>query len=348
MLRCRGYTKTMIRRSTFLAGLASATAIVAAKTANVRASTTAIGIDLESVTYPFPVAFLPLVLEAHDVRMAYMDVAPQGQPNGKTIVLLHGKNFYGLYWERTIRESIARGYRVVVPDQIGWGKSSKAAIAYSFDLLAGNTAKLLDACGVERVHLVGHSTGGMLATRFARMYPERLERLVLEDSIGMEDYRRVVPPPPFDALYAQELALDASGIQRIFSNYLADPSHIGIFAQAIDVELGVLQSADYPQRARVSALAYRMIYEEPVCYEYDLVAAPSLVVTGAADHTAPFASFASPAARQVLGHIPLLGERTARTLQHGRFVEIAGAGHVPHLEQPEPFYRALFNFLEQA
>ncbi|MBD5653623.1 MAG: alpha/beta fold hydrolase [Candidatus Eremiobacteraeota bacterium] len=156
------------RRRTFLITLAAASGTFAAAALGATASVDAIGIDLESVAYPFPVAFLPLTLEAHDVRMAYMDVAPQGRPNGRTVVLLHGKNFYGLYWETTIRDLTARGYRVVVPDQIGWGKSSKPAIAYSFDLLAANTAKLLDTLGVARAVLVGHSTGGMLATRFTR------------------------------------------------------------------------------------------------------------------------------------------------------------------------------------
>jgi len=337
----------MIRRSLFLTALTTAAAGFLAAQASSSAALPAIGIDLESVAYPFPVAFLPLRLEAHDVRMAYMDVGPQASPNDKTILFLHGKNFYGLYWAATIRESIARGYRVVVPDQVGWGKSSKPNIAYSFDSLARNTARLLDTLGVGRAHIVGHSTGGMLATRFARMYPERVERLVLEDSIGMEDYRRIIEPPPFEALYAQELGLDAAAIRRIFSNYLAQPSRIGLFAQAINIELGVLRSADYPERSRASALAYRMIYEEPVCYEYDLVAMPTLVAVGSADHTAPLAAFADPAVRGNLGHMVALGKRTAASLPNGRFVEITDAGHVPHLERPDAFRNALFNFFEQ-
>jgi pimeloyl-ACP methyl ester carboxylesterase len=185
----------------------------------------------------------------------------------------------------------------------------------------------------------------MLATRFTRMFPERVERLVLEDSVGMEDYRRVIVPPPLDVLERQELNLDPSGVRRIFENYLANPARIGLFARAIEIALGVLQSADYPIWARASALAYRMIYEQPVCYEYDLIAAPSLVVVGAADHTAPLASFAPAAAREQLGHMPELAQQTARALRDGRFVRIADAGHVPHLEQPEAFGRSLFAFL---
>jgi len=162
----------------------------------------------------------------------------------------------------------------------------------------------------------------------------------------MEDYRRVVAPPTFDALYAQELNLDAVAIRRVFTNYLAQPSRISLFERAIAIELGVLRSAAYPDRARASALAYRMIYEQPVCYEYDLIATSTLVIAGSADRTAPLASFAEPSARPSLGHMVTLGERTARTLQNGRFVEIGDSGHVPHLERPDAFRAALAGFLE--
>jgi pimeloyl-ACP methyl ester carboxylesterase len=335
-----------VRRSAFIASTFTTAAVLGAPPASASAAApAAVGIELESVDYGFPVAFLPLRLDGHDVRMAYLDVAPTAAPNGKTLVLLHGKNFYGRYWEATIRAAGARGYRVVAPDQIGWGKSSKPDIAYSFDLLATNTARLLDVLGVLRASIVGHSTGGMLATRFTRMFPDRVERLVLEDSVGMEDYRRVIAPPPLDVLERAELQLDQAGIRRIFTNYLANPARIYLFARAIEIQLGVLQSADYPIWARASALAYRMIYEQPVCYEYDLIATPTLVLAGTADRTAPLAAFAPPAVRSELGHIPELAQRTARAVRDGRYVSIADAGHVPHLEQPATFGDALFGFL---
>ena len=139
----------------------------------------ALGIGLESYPYPFPVELFPLEIEGQMVRMAYMDVRPTAAGNGQTVVLLHGKNFYGNSWEGTIRELIREGFRVIVPDQIGFGKSSKPDIQYSFDLLAANTARLLDSLGVKQAVVVGHSTGGMLAVRFARTYPSRVTRLVL-------------------------------------------------------------------------------------------------------------------------------------------------------------------------
>ena len=115
------------------------------------ADMTPLGIALEEYAYPFPVKYLALELEGEPVRMAYMDVAPTGRANGCAVVLLHGKNFYGSYWENTIKTFSQAGYRVVVPDQIGFGKSSKPDIDYSFDLLASNTARDLSTAGAPRV-----------------------------------------------------------------------------------------------------------------------------------------------------------------------------------------------------
>src|SRR3954468_14021425 len=78
-------------------------------------------ITCEDVPYPYPVSYLPLTLYGQDVRMAYMDVAPSGAPNGHTVVLFHGNNFAGFYFGNIIDALRGRGFRVVVPDQMGYG-----------------------------------------------------------------------------------------------------------------------------------------------------------------------------------------------------------------------------------
>jgi len=165
---------------------------------------------LEGFAYPFEVHYLPLTMEGQPVKMAYMDVAPAGPANGRVALLLHGRNFSGFYWERTIRFLSDAGYRVVIPDQIGFGKSSKPDIALSFHQLARNTKVLLDSLGVERTVVIAHSMGCMLGARFALMYPQQVERLVLESPIGLEDYRLKVP-------YAtnEELAREAEARRRL-------------------------------------------------------------------------------------------------------------------------------------
>ena len=83
-----------------------------------------LGIAYEELKYPYPTAYLNLLVEGQDLRMCFMDVQPTKNPNGRTVVLLHGKNFWGAYWADTIKFLTDRGFRVIVPDQIGFGKSA--------------------------------------------------------------------------------------------------------------------------------------------------------------------------------------------------------------------------------
>ena len=159
----------------------------------------ALGVNLEGYDYPFPVKYIRLDIqgsafhEGSAYQMAYMDVQPQN-PNKQTVMLLHGKNFNGAYWGETARALAAQGFRVIIPDQVGFGKSSKPDyFQYSFQQLALNTKALLDSLGVEKTAVLGHSMGGMLATRFALMFPERTTKLILENPIGLEDWKLKVP-----------------------------------------------------------------------------------------------------------------------------------------------------------
>src|SRR3954465_12781444 len=75
-------------------------------------------ITYEDIPYPHPVKTLPLTLYGQDVRMAYMDAFPAGNPNGRQVVLLHGMNFGGFYFAGLIESLRNEGFRVIVPDQI--------------------------------------------------------------------------------------------------------------------------------------------------------------------------------------------------------------------------------------
>ena len=79
---------------------------------------TVYGPELEGFEYPFPVQRCPFTSQRVQLRMAYLDVAP-AVPNGRTVVLLHGKNFTAATWEPTIKVLNRAGYRVVAPDQVG-------------------------------------------------------------------------------------------------------------------------------------------------------------------------------------------------------------------------------------
>jgi pimeloyl-ACP methyl ester carboxylesterase len=302
-----------------------------------------LGIGLEDVDYPYPVHFFDLTIEGQMLRMAYMDVAPSGPANGKTVVLLHGKSFSGDYWARTIAKLSADGYRVVVPDQLGFGKSAKPDIRYNFDLLARNTKILLDSLGVTRAAIVGHSFGGMLAVYFARDYPETTGVLALENPIGLEDYRSAIPPQPIETLFKTEMAqtteIYPAFMTAFFVGWPPTAQHY------VDIFSGVLLSPEYPRWARASALTYEMMFEEPIRQEYPLLKMPVLLIIGQSDRSVFFRRYASPEAIKPLGNWPELGRQALNDLSDGKLVEIAGAGHVSHVEKFDEFEAALDAFL---
>ena len=308
-------------------------------------STEPLGIALEGYPYPYPVKFLPFNIEGQPVRMAYMDVAPTGPANYQTVLLLHGKNFYGNSWARVIGVLTQAGYRVVVPDQIGFGKSSKPDIDYSFDMLAANTAKLLDTLGVTQVVVVGHSTGGMLAVRFARTYSQRVTRLVLEDPIGLEDYRRTVPPQTTETLCKAEMEQTPEKISAFYARYFAHPTP-ALYEPYASIAARVLQSGEYPRWAKASALTYQMIYRQPVRSEYNLLTPSVLLIVGDQDRTAVMRNYADTETQKTMGNIPKLAEAAGKDIPHCKVVIVPECGHVPHMEQPERFDRELLDFLK--
>ncbi|MEO7715795.1 MAG: alpha/beta hydrolase [Capsulimonas sp.] len=308
-------------------------------------TTETLGIALEGYPYPYPVKSLSFEIEGQPVRMAYMDVAPAGAANGQTVLLLHGKNFYGNSWARVIGVLTQAGYRVVVPDQIGFGKSSKPDIDYSFDMLAANTAKLLETLGVSQAVVIGHSTGGMLAVRFARTYPDRVTRLVLEDPIGLEDYRRTVPPQTTETLYKAEMEQTPEKISAFYARYFAHPRP-ELYQPYADIASCVLQSGEYPRWAKASALTYQMIYRQPVRSEYNLLKPSVLLIVGEQDRTAVMRNYADPETQKTMGNIPKLAEAAGKDIPHCKVVIVPDCGHVPHMEQPERFDRELLDFLK--
>lgn len=95
---------------------------------------------------------------------------------------------------------------MIAPDQLGFGASSRPDIHYSFHQMAQNTKALLDHLGVQQVDVIAHSMGGMLGVRFTLLFPETVEKLVLENPLGLEDYRKLVPYISLQQQYAAELS----------------------------------------------------------------------------------------------------------------------------------------------
>jgi pimeloyl-ACP methyl ester carboxylesterase len=307
----------------------------------------AVGIALEGFPYPYPVHFRPLTVEGEDLRLAYMDIAPAGPPNGRTVVLLHGRNFPSSYWEPTIKALAAAGYRIIAPDQIGFGKSSKPAFAYSFDEMARETMDLIDSLHVDRFDLVGHSMGGMLAVRIARAYGSRIDHLVLYSPIGLEDYRFYVPPVTDDELERRERALTADGYRKqLMTNYaLSLPS--SAIEPFVQLREQIRDSGEYARWLKSFVASYQMIYDQPVAHEIPLIDRPTLFIMGANDHNAPGRPFAPPELRDRMGQNAALAQSLAARMANAKVVVFEGVGHLGHLEATERFNETLLDFLKQ-
>jgi pimeloyl-ACP methyl ester carboxylesterase len=215
--------------------------------------------------------------------MSYMDIAPGNKRSNKNILLLHGKNFNGYYWKNVIPSLSAMGYRVIVPDQLGWGRSDKPDLHYSFHMLAANTKQLLDSLGITQITVLGHSMGGMLGARFVLMYPEMTEKLILENPIGLEDYKTFVPYQPLDNLFQKERSATYESYKKYQQSYY--PAWKPEYEQYVAAQAADLKRPDFDKTAWVNAVTYQMIYEQPVLYELYRISVPVLLIIGQADRT---------------------------------------------------------------
>jgi pimeloyl-ACP methyl ester carboxylesterase len=306
----------------------------------------AYGPELEGFDYPYPIAEFNFPSQRQTLHMAYMDVRP-AKANGRTAVLLHGKNFCAATWRTTIDALTAAGYRVVAPDQIGFCKSSKPErYQYSFQQLALNTHALLASLGIKDPTLIAHSTGGMIAMRYALMYPGETEQLVLVDPIGLEDWKtKGVPAISVDDWYARELKTNAEGIRR----YEQATYYAGRWSDDYDVWVQMLAGLNRGTGKELvawnSALIYDMILTQPVFYEFENIAVPTLIIIGDKDNTAIGKEFAPPAVRETLGDYPQLAKRAAARIRGAKLVEFSELGHAPQIQDPVAFHQALLTGL---
>ena len=295
--------------------------------------------QLSTYQYPFEVKRMELENQGQKLSMAYMDLVPTGAPKG-TIVLLHGKNFGGFYFDRVAKDLLAKNYRIIIPDQIGFGKSSKPdKFQYSFHQLAKNTFSLLDSLATGPIILVGHSMGGMLGTRMALMRPETIKKLILINPIGLEDYKVLTHYKSVDELYQMELQNTPEKIKQ----YQVDAYYAGNwkpeYEPLIVPAVGWTQGKDFSLTAKVSALTSEMAYSQPVVYEFSQLKVATVLIMGQRDRTALGKGWASESNKKIMGNYPALGKKVKRLIPHSKLIALKGIGHVPFIEDYDLFMK---------
>ncbi len=302
--------------------------------------------ELSNYKYPYEVHFLNLKSQNNDLKMAYMDVKPKTS-NGKVIMLLHGKNFNGAYWERTAKDLSDKGFRVIIPDQIGFGKSSKPQnYQFSFSQLADNTKAILDELKIDKTIVLGHSMGGMVATRFTLLYPTMVEKLILENPIGLEDYKTFAAYQTIDQAYQSELKNTSETYKNYQLKFYYDNKWKAEYQPWLDLIAGWTLHQDYPKVAWDAALTSDMIYNQPVCYEFKNIKTPTLLIIGTRDRTAIGKDRAPKELQPKMGQYQELGKKTQQQIAGSKLVEIENVGHLPHIEVYDKFWNALYEFIK--
>lgn len=304
------------------------------------------GPQLEGFDYAWPAERFTFTSQNQQLEMAYIDARP-AKANGRTVVLMHGKNFCAGTWEETIRALSGAGYRVIAPDQVGFCKSTKPqSYQYSFQQLAANTHALLEKLGIAKATVIGHSTGGMLATRYALLYPDQVEQLVMVNPIGLEDWKRKgVPYLSVDQWYQRELKTSAQSIRKYEQNTYYAGQWKPEYDRWVNMLAGLNNGDGKKLVAWNSALLYDMIYTQPVVYEFDALKMPTLLMIGTKDNTAIGKDAAPPEVQKTLGNYAVLGKETAKRIANATLVEFDDMGHAPQIQDPERFHKALLEGL---
>ncbi|MBH47333.1 MAG: alpha/beta hydrolase [Halobacteriovorax sp.] len=297
--------------------------------------------DLDGFDYPYEVRTFTLT----DYSMAYMDIPSVGPSRG-TVVLMHGKNFNGAYWGKSAADLSKIGFRVIIPDQLGFGKSDKPTdYQYSFHALADNTRRLLDSLKIEQVSLVGHSMGGMVATRFALMFPKRVTRLALVNPIGLEDWKRYVPYTPIDQRISGEKKQTRESIVAYQMKAYYDGKWSDEYEQTAAHLIGWAQGPDKDITAEVAALTYEMVFTQPVVYEFELLTMPTHLIIGERDRTALGRNLVPSKVAQNLGRYDRLGKQTCKKIKNCSLFSLKGIGHLPQVESYNEYITSLRDFL---
>lgn len=275
-------------------------------------------------------------LTANGIRQHYLD-AGQGAP----VVLLHGFPETNFAWRFQI-PVLAEHYRVIAPDLRGYGETDKPAGGYDKRNMARDLRELLRALGIEKIALVGHDRGARVATRFAKDYPEMVDRLVVMDNVPTRIVAREfnaqvarsywffifnqVPDLP-EALIAGREDL---WLRHLFSDWCYNPLAIDGEAFRTYVEAyrrpGALRGAMSDYRANAEDVAQDKV-------DADIrIACPTLSLWGADFHA--------------VGKMFDMAAIWAEMASDLRTLPIPECGHLPQEEQPEQVNAALLDFLQ--
>ncbi|CAN0624886.1 2-hydroxy-6-ketonona-2,4-dienedioate hydrolase [Burkholderia multivorans] len=272
--------------------------------------------------------FVQVKVGEFDLKLHYND-AGQGS---ETVVMLHGSGPGASGWanfNRNVGAFVDAGYRVVLLDCPGWSKSDTIVNTGSRSELNARSLKaLLDALGLERVHIVGNSMGGHSAVAFALLYPQQVGKLVLMGG-GTGGPSQFVPMPTEGIKLLQLLYREPTleNLKRMLNVFVYDAS--SLTEELMQARLAnILARRDHLENF-VKSLAANPKQFTDYGPRLGEIAAPALVIWGRDDRFVPLD----------------VGLRLVWGMQNAEMHVFGRCGHWAQWEHAEKFNRMVLEFL---
>ena len=246
---------------------------------------------------------------------------------GPTVILLHGLGGDATNWALTI-PTLAKNYRVLAPDQIGFGQSDKPLLNYRIGTYVEFLDRFYQKLGLTKASLVGNSLGGWISAAFTLAHPDKVEKLVLVDAAGLSPKRWNGPE-----MRREEMALlnpaTIEDTKKLMAMILANKAMIND-QMAEQMLIQRMQKGDGNTINRITESI--LLGQEWLDGKLRAIRTPTLVLWGREDLLTPLA----------------LGKAFAEDIKGSELVVFEKCGHVPQMEVAPKFNEALLKFLSKA
>lgn len=253
---------------------------------------------------------------------------------GPRVMLVHGIGGFAENWRHNI-DSLAAHFKVYVLDLVGFGKSDKPKVPYTYDYFARFVKRFIDAVEIDRATIIGHSLGGGIALRLALMFPDKVDKLILVDSAGMgreiSKIFKMISLPIFGELVTRP---DRTSTLKMYKNLVYDRS---VLSEEM-VDLGFrFSSSPGAQRAflrtdrgTVNIFGFKRKAIDPIRRNLHKIDVPVLILWGEQD-----------------GIIPVKHAYIAKNgIPDAELEVFENCGHISMIECPEDFNSAAIKFLK--
>jgi pimeloyl-ACP methyl ester carboxylesterase len=279
----------------------------------------------------------------HDPAIQYLLLGQQryayriaGTGNGPAIVLLHGMGESSRVFWRTLFDHFSDRYTLIAPDISGFGNSDDPPNGYTPAAEAGNIAALLDHLNITETIILGHSLGGIIATKFALLYPNTVSRLIIYSTPipgALHDNLAIALEMPWEGVALMGL-LAMPGVGWLLHQQRSQPlvrllaTSMHVTRNPADYTDEMVQEGLYNSYDAVTKWVQQGFLFENLMQDLPHIATPTLLLRGQYDAVSSRCM-----------------ERAAAALPHAQTVTIAGAAHTALAEQPTRFLAAIEHFL---